>query len=166
MEAVWRSLLSELFEVQARNGGAGLENILGRIAASFNSGGNVAFLEATLEIRAEGRLDAQSGGTVFLLEFRQIRRNGDGFSCGIGRERVGREDTFDALGIEPPFRDEPIGGEAVVQRAIREAIAIRQVAAHDGAEAREVEARIFQLEWIEGPFDERDAALESILALK
>src|SRR5271156_1490016 len=50
--------------------------------------------------------------------------------------------------------------------ALGDTIAIRNIAAHYGAEAHEIEIRVLQLEWIERPLDETDPATQGVLALK
>ena len=49
---------------------------------------------------------------------------------------------------------------------MRDAVIIGQVAAGDGAQTHEIEMSIFDFEGIERPFDESDAALQGVLALK
>src|SRR5271165_5490499 len=65
-----------------------------------------------------------------------------------------------------PFGNEPVGGQSRVQRTIGDAVEIRDVTAADGAETIEIEMGIAQFEGIEGPFNERDAVREGVLALK
>ena len=74
--------------------------------------------------------------------------------------------AFHAFGIEPPFWDETVRGNARMQWARRNPVAIGNVAADDHAEARDVEVAVFGFERIECPFDEREAAIERVLALE
>src|ERR1700722_7380233 len=53
-----------------------------------------------------------------------------------------------------------------MKRAAGDAVAIRDVAAGDGAEPHEIEVCVLQFERVKSPFDEADAALESVAALK
>ncbi len=88
--------------------------------------------------------------------------------CGrfFHRARVIRENGFHALGGQPPFRDEPVGRQAGVERAFCNAVAIGNVSARDRAESHKIKMRVLQIERIERPFDEIDATLQRILALK
>ena len=53
-----------------------------------------------------------------------------------------------------------------MQRAFGDAVTIRNITPGHSTEANEIEVRVLQVEWIECPFDEFDAALEGVLALK
>src|ERR1700726_2558819 len=53
-----------------------------------------------------------------------------------------------------------------MQRAGRDSVGVRQVAAGYGTELHEIEVGILGDKRIEGPFDQRDAAGKSVLALK
>ena len=107
-------------------------------------------------VPADGNGTATSGGD------RQV--NVGGTFAWSGVEVVDRGD--DALGIQMPFDEEAIGGQAAVQWARGDAIEVWNVAAADGAEAVDVEVSVFCFEGIEGPFDEANAAAESVLALE
>jgi hypothetical protein len=87
-----------------------------------------------------------------------------GTFAGFGREVVDGSD--DALGIEMPFDEEAIGGDAAVKRARGDAVEIGNVAAADGAEAIDIEMSVFGFKRVEGPFDEANAAAESVFALE
>ena len=97
-----------------------------------------------------------------------LRLAGSEMVCDVGRcrERIVRENIFHAVGINPPFGDEAVGGQPGVQRAFGDAVAVRNVAPGDGAESHEIEMRVFQFQRIERPFDQANVALQRVLALK
>ena len=82
------------------------------------------------------------------------------------RKRIFGEDIFYAIGINPPFGDQAVGGQAGVQRAFGDSVAIRDEAAGDGAETHEIEVGVFQFERIEGPFDQANLAFQRVVALE
>ena len=92
------------------------------------------------------------------------KRDMGGTFAGFGREVVDGSD--DALGIEMPFDEEAIGGDAAVKRAGGDAVEIGNVAAADGAEAIDIEMSVFGFKRVEGPFDQANAAAESVFALE
>ena len=65
-------------------------------------------------------------------------------SRGFGSEVVDGSD--DARGIEMPFDEETVGGQAAMQRAGGDAVEIGDVAAGDGAETIEIEMSVFGFE--------------------
>ena len=107
-----------------------------------------------------------------------VPADGNGTATSVGDGQVNVGGTFawsgvevvdrgdDALGIQMPFDEQAVGGQAAVQWARGDAIEVCNVAAADGAEAVDVEVSVFCFERIEGPFDEANAAAESVFALK
>ena len=83
---------------------------------------------------------------------------------GFGGEVVDGGDY--TLGVEMPFGEEAIGGEAAVEWAGGDAVEIGDVGADDCAEAIEIEMGVACFEGIERPFDEADIAGEGFFALE
>src|ERR1700722_11655807 len=68
--------------------------------------------------------------------------------------------------IKPPFRNQTVRRHAAMQRTGCDSVAIRQITAGDGAQTHEIQVSVFNLKWIERPFDKFYPALQSVFALK
>src|SRR5262249_712966 len=71
-----------------------------------------------------------------------------------------------AVAVDPPFGRTAIGGEAAVEKAGSGSVLVGDIAANNSAEPLDIEVGILQLERIEGPFNQRHAALHGVLALE
>ena len=100
------------------------------------------------------------------FQFTESRGQRNCLCGGRGWQRTFGQYIFYAVGIEPPFGDQAVRGQPRVQRAFGDAVAIWNVAPGDGAEAHEIEMRVFQFQRIECPFDQADVALQRVLALE
>src|SRR5688500_9832610 len=65
-----------------------------------------------------------------------------------------------------PFRDAPVRREPTVQVAGGGSVLIQNIAAYNGPKLLDIEISVLQLDRIEGPLDEVDAARECVLALR
>src|SRR5579864_2540475 len=76
------------------------------------------------------------------------------------------QDLLNARVANPPLGDQAICGQCGVQPARCAAVNVRQILARNGAQVRDVEVCVSQLQRVEGPFNEIKAAIQSILALR
>ncbi len=98
------------------------------------------------EVLARFGLQARGGFAVLRFQFAQSRGQRNVLrASGCGQRTFG-QDIFHAIGVEPPFCDQAIRGQPRVQRAFGDAVAIRNVAAGDGAQAHKIEMRVFQFQ--------------------
>jgi len=158
--------------------GPGGEAVVGAGGSEANSGGGVAFGEPLGELAADAGLeiDDRRGRGASSSERRTQRARGlalqhkggemnhGGRAGGLaGKVLNGRDDAW---GVQMPFDQKAIGGDAAVERAGGDAVETGDVAAADGAETIEIEMGVFGFEGIESPFDKTDAAAESVFALE
>ena len=145
----------------------------------MDGGGGVAFGEPVGEFGAEAGLEIDHHGDRGRRKSRRTRRLALRYRIGGGEEGEldcggggggGGEEVVNggdyAGGIEVPFDEETVGGEAAMERAGGDAVEIGDVVAGDGAEAIEIEMSVFGFEGIEGPFDEADVAAKGVIALE
>jgi hypothetical protein len=83
---------------------------------------------------------------------------------GLGSQSVNR--GGDARRIEVPFDQEPVSGDAAMERASGDAVEIGNVAARDRAKAIEIEVSVFGFEGIKGPLDKANVAAKGLFALR
>src|ERR1700728_4226445 len=152
--------------MQSGDGGCRLEKIVRTAVAPVDAGGNVVFREPLLKLFARFGLNARSGGAVGFAKRCEFCGNLDSLATGAHRSAAAREHSLHAVRIEPPLGDEPVGRQPGMQRTIGEAVAIRKEAANDHAEAREIEVAVLQVERVEGPLDQVDAASQRLVALE
>lgn len=91
--------------------------------------------------------------------------NGDARFGGRAREGRARDDGFHMRGSNPPFRYEAISRQAAMQDAAAGSVLIVDVTADDDAQAFDIEEGVFDLQGIEGPFDQFDVTIQSPQAL-
>ncbi len=91
---------------------------------------------------------------------------GGGVGIVGGIERLVVDGGDGAGGVEMPFGEEAISGEAAVERAGGDSVEIGDVVAGDGAEAIEIEMSVAGFERVESPFDAADVAAEGFFALE
>jgi hypothetical protein len=125
-------------------------------AADRSSG--VAFGKPSGEFATEVRLKIDQRGNR-VREMNLCRA-----STGLRRQAVNRR--RDARRIEVPFNQKPVGRDAAMKRARRNAVKIRNVAAGNGPEPIEIEVRVFCLERVERPLDETNIAAKGFFALR
>src|SRR5215471_12591484 len=146
--------------------GPRVEEVVGAGGSETNGSGSVVFGEPGLEGGADVGLNLRDRGCGrFGGGNWKGRRSGDRLSRdtdegrGVGGFRGDIVDGGDdALGVEMPFGEKAIGGQAAVQRAAGDPVKIGDVGTDDGAEAIEIEMRVAHFERVEGPFDEADVA--------
>src|SRR5580704_1197455 len=160
------SILVKGREAQTCNFTGRLEDVLESGIARLKTSGNIPAGERFYKLVANCGLDV--GGRVAILEFEftNFRGKGDALGGSADGSGVVRQNILHAIRIEPPFRDEAVSGNARMHGRLRDAITIRNEPPGNRAQPYQIEARVFGLQGIEGPFDEADAVLERVVALK
>src|SRR5580704_15844149 len=154
------------WQTQPGYGSGRFQNVVGGCAAGLKASGDVSLMKQLLELVAGPGLHAGRCCAVFRFDVVESGGQRDGLEVSRCRKRIIRQNVFHAIGINPPFGNEPVGGQARVQRTFGDAVAVRDESLGDGAEADEIKVRVFQFQRIKGPFDQADVALQGILALK
>src|ERR1700687_558597 len=79
--------------------------------------------------------------------------------------RLTAKQIFHSRRSYPPLCNKTVGRKTGVQRAGRAAVQIGQVATYDGAEPRNVETRVLELQRVKRPFDQINASNGRVSAL-
>lgn len=140
----------------------GGEAVVDARASGANANDGVPFGKPIGELGADAGLEFDERGVLGARGVGEMDVSGT--FARFGSEVVDGGDY--ALGVETPFDEEAVGGQATVERTIGHAVEIGNVAAADGSEPVDIEMSVFGFEGIEGPFDEANAATESVFALK